>query len=66
MSNNPCGVDGDFNSIAKHRYQMEPFLTTHLKSMALKFKNKSKILEVGYVKLTRCIYVQNYLKIMNI
>ena len=46
-SNNPCGIDGDFESIAKHRYQMEPYLTAHLKYMTLKFKNKSKILEVG-------------------
>lgn len=56
-SNNPCGVDGDFNSIAKHRYQMEPFLTTHLKSMALKFKNKSKILEVGCGQGTDALYI---------
>ena len=60
-SNNPCGIDGDFEKIARHRYRMEPYLPIHLKCITTTLSKDSKILEIGSGQGTDALFMSSLL-----
>lgn len=54
---NPCGIDGTYEEIAKHRYGMEPYLPLHLKLIRKKLRTNYKILEIGSGQGTDAIFL---------
>lgn len=56
-SKNPCGIVGNFEELAKHRYKTEPYLLDHLSCICDSLPRNAKVLEIGCGQGTDALFM---------